>query len=89
MTDNGSRVYPCENLIPYANTVDNVIRQQCDYIEVADNIIYIAKGTENQLEDVNFTENMNKRLENSYNYTKSLSWKEVCKSWTKYFKETY
>ena len=89
MTNNGSRVYSCENLIPYANTIDNVIRYQCDYIEVADNIIYIAQGLENNLKDINFDENLNNRLESGYNYTKSLSWKEVCKSWIKYFKETY
>lgn len=89
MTDNGNRVYSVENLIPFCGTNDNIIRQQCDVYEVADNIIHIAKGFDGQLEDVGFNDNLNNRLDSSQKYTQSLDWKEVCKTWIKYFKETY
>lgn len=89
MTDNGNRVYSVENLIPFCGTNDNIIRQQCDVYEVADNIIHIAKGFNGQLEDIGFMDNLNERLENCQKYVQSLDWKEVCKSWIKYFKETY
>jgi glycosyltransferase involved in cell wall biosynthesis len=89
MTDKGSRVYGCENLIPICGINDNIIREQCDLYEVADNIIHVAKGMSGQLEDIGFTDNFNKRIESGYNYTLSLNWKDVCKVWIKYFKETY
>ena len=89
MTDNGKRVYSVDNLIPYCNTIDNVIRKQCDLYEVADNMIHIAKGKSGMLEDIGFTDNYNKRIDSAYNWVKSLDWKDVCKQWIQYFKETY
>jgi len=89
MTDNGKRAYTLDNLIPYCNTIDNVIRIQCDYIEVADTIIHIAKTLSDTNDNLGFKEQYNKRIEEAYKWSKSLAWKEVCKSWIKYFKETY
>jgi len=89
MTDNGNRVYAVENLIPICGTNDNIIREQCDVYEVADNIIHIAKGFNGQLEDIGFNDNLNERLDSASKYVESLNWKEVCKTWIKYFKETY
>ena len=89
MTDNGKRVYSVDNLIPYCNTIDNVIRKQCDMYEVADNMILLAKGKSGMLEDIGFTDNYNKRIDSAYNWVKSLDWKDVCKQWIQYFKETY
>ena len=89
ITAHGHRACALENLIPYCNTVDNIVRIQCDHIEVADNIIHLAMGMNGMLEDINFNENFQKMLDNGYNWTKSLDWKEVCKDWIKYFKDTY
>lgn len=89
MTDNGNRVYGLDTLLPFANTTDNVIRSQCDFNEVADNMIHIAQGLSGMLDDIGFMENYNERIEKSYNWVKTLEWKEVCKQWIKYFKETY
>ena len=89
MTNNGSRVYGCENLIPICGTNDNIIRKQCDLYEVADNIIHVAKGMDGQLDDIGFMDNYYNRIDKSYEYVKSLDWKEVCKTWINYFKETY
>ena len=89
MTDNGKRAYVIENLIPTCSIVDNVVREQCDIYEVADTILHVASGMQGLLEDMNFTENHNKRVNSAYDYINSLSWKEICKSWIQYFKETY
>jgi glycosyltransferase involved in cell wall biosynthesis len=89
MTDNGKRAYVIDVLYDVCNTSDNVIRPACDVYEVAETIIHIAMGLQGQLEDLNFTENLNKRLDNGYNWTKSLDWKNVCKTWIDLFKETY
>jgi glycosyltransferase involved in cell wall biosynthesis len=89
MTDNGKRAYVVENLIPIVGTIDNVIREQVDLYEVADTIIHIAKGMNGQLDDIGFRENLEKRVNSAYEYITSLSWKQVCRSWIEYFKETY
>jgi glycosyltransferase involved in cell wall biosynthesis len=89
MTDNGKRAYVVENLIPTCSIVDNVVREQCDIYEVADTILHVASGMQGLLDSINFTENHNKRVNSAYDYINSLSWKEICKSWIQYFKETY
>jgi len=89
MTDKGNRVYALGTLLPFATTMDNVIREQCDFNEVADNIIHVAKGLSGMLEEFGFMDKHNQRIEDGYKWVKSLEWKEVCKQWIKYFKETY
>jgi glycosyltransferase involved in cell wall biosynthesis len=87
--DNGNRAYNLVTIIPYCNTIDNVIRQQCDFVEVADSIIHIANVLDDKNDELGFLESHKERVEKAYKYVSSLSWKEVCKSWVKYFKETY
>lgn len=89
MTDNGNRVYPLENLIPMCNTIDNVIRTQCDLYELSDSMLYIARGLSGILNKSDFMEKHNERIEKAYAWVNSLEWKEVSKQWIKYFKETY
>jgi glycosyltransferase involved in cell wall biosynthesis len=89
MTDNGKRAYTLDNLIPYCNTIDNVVRLQCDHIEIADTLLHIALGLQGGLEDLGFMYHYQKRIDSAYDWCKSLDWKEVCKSWIQYFKETY
>lgn len=89
MTQNGKRAYVLNELSPYCSVADNLIRLKCDYVELADNILHIAEGLQGKLEDINFSENLEKMLNNAHAYTQSLSWGNVCKSWVDYFKETY
>jgi glycosyltransferase involved in cell wall biosynthesis len=89
MTGNGKWAYVVENQIPVCNIQDNLIRNMCDYNEVADTILYVAEGLSGRLDEIGFMENYNKRIEDAYAYTKNLSWSEVCKSWVEYFKTTY
>jgi D-inositol-3-phosphate glycosyltransferase len=89
MSGNGKRAYMIDELMPIANTHDNIIRQQCNYIEVADWMIYLSEGLIGKHDSINFDEIHNERIERAYDWAKSLDWKSVCKSWIEYFKETY
>lgn len=88
MTDNGKRAYTLDNLIPTSTTFDSTIRQQCDYIEVADTILYIAKGLQGDYENLNFLENYNNRIESAYKWMQGLDWKIISKVWVDLFKKT-
>jgi hypothetical protein len=89
MTDNGKRAYLLDDLLPHCNAIDNVIRLRCDMYELAEMIVYVAKGLEGKLEDINFMENYNNRIENAHKWVNSIQWKDICKTWIQYFKETY
>ena len=89
MTNNGKNAYVIENLVPICNTIDNVIRTQCDMYDVVDTLLHIAKGRLESVVDVGFDDNYEKRIDSAYKYVQALSWKEVCKTWISYFKETY
>ena len=88
MTDNGKRAYTLDNLIPTSTTFDSTIRQQCDYIEVADTILYIAKGMQGDYENLNFLENYKNRINNAYKWMQSIDWKILSKVWVDLFKKT-
>lgn len=89
MTGSGKWAYPLEIISPHCSNNDNLIRFMCDYNEVADNILYIAEGLSGSLEDINFMENHNKRLELAYKYVQSLEWSDICRSWIEHFKSTF
>ena len=88
MTNFGKRAFVLENMIPICQTSDNVIREQCDMYEVADKIIHVAKGMSGMLGS-DFNSKLEAMLEDGHNWTKSLHWKSISKSWINYFKETY
>lgn len=88
MTDNGKRAYTLDNLIPTSTTFDSTIRQQCDYIEVADTILYIAKGMQGDYENLNFLENYKNRIDSAYKWMQSIDWKILSKVWVDLFKKT-
>lgn len=88
MTDNGKRAYTLDNLIPTSTTFDSTIRQQCDYIEVADTILYIAKGMQGDYENLNFLQNYNNRIDSAYKWMQGLDWKIISKVWIDLFKKT-
>ena len=89
MTKNGHLAYVVENQIPVSDMQDNLIRNMCDYMEVAETILYVAEGMFGKLDDLNFKENYQNRLDKAYEYTQSLDWSNVSKSWIEYFKSTY
>jgi hypothetical protein len=89
MTDNGRRAYTVDDFLPICNLADNVIREQCNPFEVAESIVYVAKGLNGHFDMLNFKGDHEKKIEDAYNWAKSLDWKNVCKTWVKYFKEVY
>lgn len=89
MSGEGKRAYLIEELIPIANTQDNIIRQQCNYIEVADWMIYLSEGFLGKNENIDFDTLHKEKIDRAYDWAKSLDWKNVCKFWIEYFKETF
>jgi glycosyltransferase involved in cell wall biosynthesis len=83
MSNYGKNAFMLETLYPFCSTFDNVIREQTDPYEIAETLENIA--ILKQKNDIEFQ----KKIENSYEWTKKLEWTEVCKSWIKYFKEIY
>jgi glycosyltransferase involved in cell wall biosynthesis len=80
MSNNGKNGYMLYNITPTCN-LDNVIREQCDPIEIAEVLLEVAESKN--------TAEYKKKLEDNYNWVKKLEWKEVCKSWVTYFKTIY
>lgn len=80
MSNYGKNGYMLYNITPTCN-LDNVIREQCDPIEIAEVLLEVAESRD--------TAEYKKKLEDNYNWVKKLEWKEVCKSWVTYFKNIY
>jgi len=80
MSNYGKNAYMLYDINPACN-LDNVIREQCNRLEVAD-VLYDVANSIN-------TDEHKKKIENSYNWVKKLEWNIVCKSWIEYFKNTY
>jgi glycosyltransferase involved in cell wall biosynthesis len=86
MSGYGKNAYMLENIYPICQTIDNVIREHTDIYEIADNLLHIAKIMYGEDEGLNLKDEMNKKIENSYNWIKKLEWNIVCKQWVDYFK---
>ena len=86
MSGYGKNAYMLENLFPICQTMDNVIREQTDIYEISDTLLHVANVIYGKDEGLNLKEEMNKKIENSFNWVKSLEWKNVCKQWIEYFK---
>ena len=83
MSAYGKNAYMLYTLVPFCSTFDNVIREQTDIYEISDKIIEVAMSKFSKNED------LKNRINRSYDWVKKLEWSEVCKSWVKYFKETF
>lgn len=83
MSNYGKNAYMLETLYPYCHTNDNVIREQTDIYEIADRLLEVATDKKNN------SPILKQKVEDSYNWVKKLEWSEICKMWSKYFKETY
>ena len=79
----GKNAFMLTTLYPFCSTFDNVIREQTDCYEIAETIHSIA------LMKYSNSDELKKKIENNYEWVKKLEWAEVCKSWVKYFKETF
>jgi D-inositol-3-phosphate glycosyltransferase len=83
MSEYGKNAYMLTNLLPIAQTIDNVIRQQTDIFEIADTLLVVAR------EKQNYSIELKEKIERNYIWVKKHDWSEICKSWINYFKEVY
>lgn len=86
MSGYGKNAYMLTNLYPYCN-MDGIIRQQTDYVEVAENLLTVARAKYGNDSKTNLE--LKEKIEASQKYVLGLEWSEVCKAWIKYFKEVY
>jgi glycosyltransferase involved in cell wall biosynthesis len=83
MSNYGKNAYMLTNLLPIAQTIDNVVREQTDIFEIGDTLLVVARQIKlNEKE-------LNQKVENNYKWVQKHDWNEICKSWIQYFKETY
>ena len=68
---NGERAYFLETLYPIASHVDNIIRFQSDLYEIADTLNQVRKDLNSNALDVKL------KIDNAYNFVKSLDWKDI------------
>jgi len=83
MTEYGKNAYMLRTIYPYCGTIDNIIREQTDIFEIAETLLQVAKDKYSNSEELQY------KVENSYNWVKKLEWAEVCKLWSQYFKEIF
>lgn len=83
ISDNGERAILLTELVPFCVNTDNIIREQCNYIELAEAIKVAAI----QIKDG--SPNIKGMVESAYQYTLNLNWKNIGKRWIEYFKEVY
>jgi D-inositol-3-phosphate glycosyltransferase len=86
MSGYGKNAYMLYNLYPFCN-LDNVIREQTDYVEIAETLLTVAKAKYG--DDLELTKEMHEKVRKNFEYVLSLEWSEICKNWAKYFKEVY
>lgn len=84
ISGNGTRLNLLNTIIPICSSLDNIIREQCDYLEVAEMIIDVATyygwGTSNKQKD---------KITKGKEFVASITWKQICKRWIGYFGEVY
>jgi intein/homing endonuclease len=80
MSGYGKNAFMLETLYPIVQLNDNIIRQQTDIFEIAEQLNYVAECKYKR------PEILEERIKNNYNWIRSLTWKEVCKRWIEYFK---
>jgi len=81
--DYGRRVYPLENLYPICTVDDNIVREQCDYLEVAE------KLKEAELDIKTNNPNLTKKLDMALSYVQSLHWPGIAQQFAEYFKQVF
>lgn len=81
MSGYGKNAYMLETIYPYCHTNDNVVREQTDIYEIADNLLKVAKHKNEKSEE------LLRKVQANYNWVKKLEWKDICVQWSKYIKE--
>lgn len=69
----GERAYFLETLYPTVALVDNIIRWQCDFIEIAEKLDEVKKAIDNRSLE------LSNKLDKAYDYVSKLDWKDISK----------
>ena len=88
MSNYGQNAYMLTTIYPCCSPTDNIIREQTDIYEVGERILEIARDKITPLNSA-YAYTLQRKIDDSYAWVKTLEWSEVCKQWIKYFKETY
>jgi glycosyltransferase involved in cell wall biosynthesis len=89
MSDNGSRAFLLDEFTPFVNSIDNIIRQQTNYMEVAESILLVSANLLGLNEELNGLELTNERTKKSYDWAINLNWDKVCILWKENFLHAY
>lgn len=82
--DNGNRAYMLENLYPICTADDSIIREQCDFMEVAEKLTQVYDDLENN------PGNVRKKTDAAQKYVEtSLDWDDIAARFAQYMKDTY
>lgn len=81
ISKNGENMVALTTQLPFANTIDNVIRNQSDYIEVAEKLDYVMKNKAGG--------EIQNKVEKAYSWVSKLSWSEIAKNWKGYIDKTF
>ena len=79
ITGQGERAWLLQETFPYCAIYDSVIREQVNYLEVAERINEMR-------ENPGLT---NKKIAKAYEYMESLTWEKVCDQWEDEFKRLF
>jgi len=81
--DDGNRIFAITEFVPHVAMNDNLIREKCFIDDV---VSTMEEACDNILEN---TELVQKKINTSQAYVRSLDWKVVSKSFIEHFKNTY
>lgn len=77
--DHGSRLFALEETYPYCSHFDNIVREQCNYIEAAEKLDMVFNSPEQVAEKVT----------NGYEYAKKINWETICVKWIEIFENLF
>jgi len=80
MSGYGKNAYMLETIYPCCQFNDNVVREQTDIYEIAENLIQVAKDKVSKAKD------LQDKIDRNYEWVRKLEWTQVCKSWIEHFR---
>jgi len=80
MSGYGKNAYMLETIYPCCQFNDNVVREQTDIYEIAENLIQVAKDKVSKAKD------LKNKIDRNYEWVRKLEWTQVCKSWIEHFR---
>lgn len=80
--DHGNRLYALENLYPVCSSTDSIIREQCDYIEVAEKLSFVDR--ERSLNTDSYWD----KIYSASKYMETLDWDDLANRWARIIEQS-